>query len=106
MLAGGGFLFDRIRVCKRDITNMATVPDYSIGFTLEEVEAILTAQKAELKKTLASYTESGSQVVKRRIDDIHNVIAACQAALQKLDPSTYGADQNTSTSRVIGYLAR
>ena len=33
--------------------------DYSIGFTRTEVEDILNIQKAELKKTLASWTDSG-----------------------------------------------
>lgn len=29
--------------------------DYSIGFTQAEVEEIMAAQKAELKKTMAAY---------------------------------------------------
>jgi len=37
---------------------MASTPDYSIGFTREEVEEILAAQKAELKRTLAAWSES------------------------------------------------
>ena len=65
-------------------------PDYSIGFTREEVEEILAAQKAELKRTLAAWSESGSSVTKRRIDEIHAIIAACQAALRKLAPEVYG----------------
>ncbi len=52
--------------------------DYSVGFTVAEVEEILTAQKAELKKTLAAYANDGSSVTKRRIDEIHTVIAACR----------------------------
>ena len=57
-------------------------PDYSIGFVREEVEEILAAQKAELKRTLAAWSESGSSITKRRIDEIHAIIAACQAALK------------------------
>ena len=63
--------------------------DYSIGFTAAEVEEILAIQKAELKKTLSAYADNGSSVTKRRIDEIHTVIAACQRALQKLDPAKY-----------------
>ena len=47
---------------------MASTPDYSIGFTREEVEEILSAQKAELKRTLAAWSESGSSITKRRIE--------------------------------------
>ncbi len=63
--------------------------DYSIGFTAAEVEEILAIQKAELKKTLSAYADNGSSVTKRRINEIHAVIAACQRALQKLDPAKY-----------------
>ncbi|MBC2592800.1 hypothetical protein H5P28_00855 [Ruficoccus amylovorans] len=63
--------------------------DYSIGFTAAEVEEILAIQKSELKKTLSAYADNGSSVTKRRIDEIHAVIAACQRALQKLDPAKY-----------------
>lgn len=63
--------------------------DYSIGFTATEVEEILVVQKAELKKTLAAYANNGSSVSKRRIDEIHAIIDACQRALQKLDPQKY-----------------
>jgi hypothetical protein len=68
---------------------MAQAIDYSIGFTVAEVEEILAAQKAELKKTLAAYADNTSTVTKRRIDEIHEVIAACQQALVKLDPEHY-----------------
>lgn len=63
--------------------------DYSVGFTTLEVEEILSIQKAELRKTLAAYADNGSSVSKRRIDEIHAIIAACQRALQKLDPDKY-----------------
>lgn len=80
--------------------------DYSIGFTQAEVEEILTAQKAELKKTLAAYANDGSSVTKRRVDEIHTVIAACQRALQKLDPETYGKALKTSVSGFVGHLEK
>ncbi|MDP0498686.1 MAG: hypothetical protein Q7P63_01180 [Verrucomicrobiota bacterium JB022] len=67
---------------------MAAV-DYSIGFTTSEVEEILQAQKAELKRTQQAYADNGSSVTKRRISEIHEIIAACQRALQKLDPENY-----------------
>ena len=79
---------------------MANVPDFTIGFTQEEVEEIFTAQKAEYSKVLASYSESNSQVIKRKIEDINLIIAACQKALRTFDPDTYGIKSNTSISRV------
>lgn len=85
---------------------MASEPDYSIGFTLAEVEEIFTALKAELKKTIASYSESGTQVIRQRVDDIHKKMAACQRALQKLDPTTYGSSSKVGTSVVSEILAR
>ena len=78
--------------------------DYSIGFTQAEVEEILAAQKAELKKTLAAYANDGSSVTKRRIDEIHEIIAACQKALQKLAPETYGKGLKTSRTGFVGYM--
>lgn len=67
---------------------MSTV-DYSIGFTAPEIEEILLIQKQELKKTLASYADGGTSATKRRLDEIHTIIDACQRALQKLDPGKY-----------------
>lgn len=84
---------------------MATI-DYSIGFTQAEVEEILTAQKAELKKTLAAYANDGSSVTKRRVDEIHSVISACQKALQKLDPEVYGKPLKTSATGFVGHLEK
>jgi len=81
-------------------------PDYSIGFTREEVEEILAAQKAELKRTLAAWSESGSSVTKRRVDEIHAIIAACQAALRKLAPDVYGRTAHVAASAVTGYLPK
>ena len=85
---------------------MASAPDYSIGFTQAEVEEILATQKAELKRTLAAWSESGSSVSKRRIDEIHAIIGACQAALRKLAPETYGGPIRVGTSEVIGHLPK
>jgi len=85
---------------------MASTPDYSIGFTQQEVEEILATQKAELKRTLAAWSDSGSSVSKRRLDEIHAIIAACQAALRKLAPETYGTPIRVGTSEVIGHLPK
>lgn len=74
--------------------------DYSIGFTASEVEEILAVQKAELKKTLTAYADNGSSVSKRRVDEIHAIIDACQRALQKLDPQKYPPSIWVSTSYV------
>ncbi len=81
-------------------------PDYSIGFTLAEVEEILAAQKAELKRTLAAWSESGSSVSKRRVDEIHAIIEACQRALRKLAPEVYGKARRVATSEVAGHLPK
>ena len=72
--------------------------DYSIGFTRDEVVEILDVHKAELKKTLASWSDSGSSVSKRRIDEIHLVIAACQDALRKLAPGEFGTTRRIAIS--------
>lgn len=78
--------------------------DYSIGFTASEVEEILAVQKAELKKTMAAFADNGSSVTKRRIDEIHAIIAACQKALQKLDPEHYPPPVRVAVSRVDSRL--
>lgn len=85
---------------------MAPTLDYSIGFTREEVEEILTTQKAELKRTLAAWSESGSSVTKRRTDEIHAIIGACQSALRKLAPDVYGRPVRVGTSQVSGHLPK
>jgi hypothetical protein len=84
---------------------MASI-DYTIGFTRAEIEDILTTQKAELKKTLAAYADNGSSVTKRRIDEIHEVIAACQRALQKLAPEVYGRSLKSSRTGFVGHLEK
>ena len=85
---------------------MASAPDYSIGFTREEVEAILAAQKSELSRTLAAWQESGTTVTKRRIDEIHAIIESCQIALKKLAPEVYGKPARVDTSAVFGFLPK
>ena len=74
--------------------------NYAVGFSTSEVEEILSIQKAELKKTLAAYADNGSSVSKRRIDEIHAIIAACQRALQKLDPAKYPPPIRVAVSHV------
>ncbi len=83
---------------------MTAVIDYSIGFTKGEVETILAVQKAELKKTLVAWTDSNSSATKRRIDEIHAVIAACQKALQKFDPVAYPLRPSTAQAQIIGEM--
>ena len=85
--------------------SMAKV-DYSVGFSLQEVEEILAAHKAELRKTLASWSDSGSSATRRQIAEIHEVIAACQDALRKLAPEKYGAPARVSQSVVSGVLPK
>ena len=86
---------------------MANLVDYSIGFTIPEIEEILSAQKAELKKTHAAYANDGSSVSKRRLDEIHAIIRACQDALVKLAPDTYSKPKRTAIqSAVVEHLAK
>ncbi len=86
---------------------MANLIDYSIGFTVPEIEEILTAQKAELKKTQVAYANDGSSVSKRRLDEIHAIIRACQDALVKLEPDSYSQPKRTAMqSVVVGHLAK
>ena len=86
---------------------MANLVDYSIGFTIPEIEEILSTQKAELKKTQAAYANDGSSVSKRRLDEIHAIIRACQDALVKLAPDTYSKPKRTAIqSAVVGHLAK
>ena len=79
---------------------MAT--DYSIGFTEEEVLEILSVQKAELKKTLQSFSDSGSSATKRRLDEIKSIISGCQLALRKLNPRKYGHSNRIQHSDLSG----
>ena len=74
-------------------------PDYSIGFTQKEVETIMATQKKELAKVLVSFSDNGTQAVRRKLDDINAIIAACQKALVKMDPEKYGARHNTLVAK-------
>lgn len=85
---------------------MATIPDFTVGFTQEEVEEIFAAQKAEYSKTLASFSDSGSQVIKRRLEEINMIMSACQTALRRFDPDTYGTKSKTLVSRVPSNLQK
>jgi len=76
------------------------LPDYSIGFTQEEVEEIMATQKKELAKVLVSFSDNGTQAVRRKLADINNIIAACQKALVKMDPDQYGERHNTLVAKV------
>ncbi len=69
--------------------------DYTIGFTEDEVLDILKIQKEELKKTLQSFSDSGSSASKRRLDEINSIISDCQRALQKMNPQKYGKSTRT-----------
>lgn len=80
--------------------------DYSIGFSVQDVEQILAVHKAELKKALASWSDSGSSATRRRIDEIHEVIGACQDALRKRDPEHYGTQHRVAQSQVSGELPK
>ena len=80
--------------------------DCSIGLSTADVEQILAVHKAELKKTLASWPDSGSSATRRQVADIHEVIAACQEALRKLDPVKHGAARHVLESSVTGTLPK
>lgn len=82
------------------------VPDYYTGFTQVEVEQILAVQKGELKKALASYSESGTSVTKRQVAEINAIIKGCQNALRRFAPTTYGRRRRVAFSRVGGCLSR
>ena len=80
--------------------------DYSIGFTTPEVEEILKVHKAELKKTLSAYSNDGSSITKRRVDEINTIIYACQKALQKLNPEQYGKPVRVMRTGFVHRLER
>lgn len=86
---------------------MKGVIDYSIGFTTAEVEAILAVQKDELLKTQSAYASDGSSVNKRRMEEIHAIIRACQDALVKLDPDNYAPVRRRAIQAGInGYMEK
>jgi hypothetical protein len=49
---------------------------------------------------MVSFQESGSQITYKRLDDTKEIIAACQHALRKLDPITYGKTRRTCQSSI------
>jgi hypothetical protein len=83
-------------------------PNYTIGFTQAEVEAILAVHKAELLQSMASFSESGSSVTRLRMEEINSIIGACQTALQRFDPESYGTTNRnrTAVSSVSGHLPK
>jgi len=85
---------------------MKDVIDYSIGFTAEEVEAILAVQKGELQKTQQAYSSDSSSVNKRRVEEIHSIIRACQDALKKLNPTKYGKPRRMIQAGQTRHLER
>lgn len=85
---------------------MKDVIDYSVGFTLAEVKEILEVQKGELLKTQQAYASDGSSVNKRRIEEIHAIIRACQDALKKLAPETYGKPRRMIQAGFSGHLEK
>ncbi len=86
---------------------MSVIPDYYTGFTQVEVEEILAVQKAELKKTQQAYSDDGSSVNKRRLDEITLIIKGCQNALIKFDPDTYKrGGRKVIKSGFDGYLEK
>ncbi len=75
--------------------------DLTVGWTQQEIEELLAAQKKAYKKTLIQFSDNGSTATYRRLEDIEKVIKNCQQALQKLDPDNYGdATSKVKTSRV------
>ena len=82
------------------------IPDYTVGFTEGEVLEILTIQKAELKKTMQQWQDSGSQVWKRRLDEINLIITACQRALRKMNPMKYGRNRRVGQSQIEPFFTK
>ena len=76
--------------------------DFTTGFTLEEVEGILAQNKKILNKLMVSFSESGSQVTYKRLEDVKEIISACQKSLRTLDPTTYGTRRRTAQSSAWG----
>ena len=77
--------------------------DMTTGFTTEEVEEILEENKKTLKKLMMSFSESGSQITYKRLEDTKEIICACQHALRKLDPFKYGKTRRTCQSTASGF---
>ena len=85
---------------------MKDIIDYSVGFTKEEVVAIFAAQKKELLKTQQAYASDNSSVNKRRLEDTHSIIRACQVSLKKPDPENYGTQRRRIQAGCSGHIER
>ena len=64
-----------------------------IGLAESDILAIRDKAVAMLKegKTIMSYSDSGTNVNKQFVMPVKEVLAECKAALQVLDPATYGS---------------
>ena len=62
------------------------------GFTKAEVLAIQVRAKADVLagREITSYGDGGKNVGKTRVMEVGQILAECDYALKKLDPSTYG----------------
>ena len=67
---------------------------------------MLEIWKGEQKKVIASYSESGTQVIKRKLEDIGAMIAGLQRALQMLDPDRYGSRRRAMSTFVSNNLSK
>ena len=75
--------------------------DLTIGWTQAEIENLLSKQKQLLLKLTVQFSDSGSTVTYRRIEEAEKIIKACQDALVKIDPDTYGAKSNRVTKAEV-----
>ena len=82
------------------------IPDYTVGFTEAEVLDILAVQKTELKKTMQQWQDSGSQIWKRKLDEINLIITACQRALRKMNPRKYGRNHRVGQSQIEPFFTK
>ena len=76
--------------------------DLTIGWTQAEIENLLSKQKQLLLKLTVQFSDSGSTVTYRRIEEAEKIIKACQDALVKLDPATYREKSNRVKGSEMG----
>ena len=76
--------------------------DLTIGWTQAEIENLLSKQKQLLLKLTVQFSDSGSTVTYRRIEEAEKIIKACQDALVKLDPAAYGEKSNRVKGSEMG----
>ena len=78
---------------------------FVVGFTTEEVEAILAKAKTFLLegKTLMEWGESGSSATKQFTMPVKDVLLECAHALPILDPENDTRRRNVGTS-VVGFV--